>query len=126
MASNNSKYWLEKRSHRKTGFPLATLAYYGPTDKFASKVVAGVILSEGGDPAFMEKWFSAGADVRGDAEINAHIVRFLEQHNVHRVAMVARILGCPHEEGIDYPEGEKCPQCPFWADKDRWTGATIG
>ena len=20
----------------------------------------------------------------------------------------------------DYPEDEKCPHCPFWADKDRW------
>jgi hypothetical protein len=26
-----------------------------------------------------------------------------------------RIIGCPHEEGIDYPLGRTCPQCPFWA-----------
>jgi hypothetical protein len=26
------------------------------------------------------------------------------------------------EEGIDYPEGSKCPECPFWADRDRFTG----
>ncbi|MGH9387747.1 MAG: DUF1186 domain-containing protein [Vicinamibacterales bacterium] len=32
-----------------------------------------------------------------------------------------RIIGCPHEEGIDYPMGRSCPRCPFWADIDRFT-----
>ena len=27
--------------------------------------------------------------------------------------------GCQHEEGIDYPEGELCPDCPFWAGRER-------
>lgn len=22
-------------------------------------------------------------------------------------------LGCPREEGIDYPDGQICPHCPF-------------
>ncbi|SJM33792.1 hypothetical protein [Mesorhizobium delmotii] len=26
------------------------------------------------------------------------------------------------EEGIDYPEGSTCPDCPYWARRDRWTG----
>jgi hypothetical protein len=30
-----------------------------------------------------------------------------------------------HEEGIDYPEGEACPRCPFWAGRDRWTGQSV-
>jgi len=25
---------------------------------------------------------------------------------------------------ISYPDGEKCPHCPFWADKDRWANDT--
>ena len=32
-----------------------------------------------------------------------------------------RIIGCPHEEGIDYPMGRTCPRCPFWAGIDRFT-----
>ncbi len=36
-----------------------------------------------------------------------------------------RIMGCPHEEGKDNPEGEVCPKCPFWANIDRFTGETI-
>lgn len=126
MVSRNPQYWLEKWSRRKTGFPIATIAYYGEDDKVASKVVVGIVLSEKDDDvAFMEKWYGKKADVRFDSEIKVHIVNFLEQHNVHRVVMVDRIIGCPHEEGIDYPEGEKCPQCPFWANRDRWTGEAI-
>jgi hypothetical protein len=39
--------------------------------------------------------------------------------------MVGRIIGCPHEEGIDYPEGSMCPKCPFWSSRDRWTGELL-
>ena len=35
-----------------------------------------------------------------------------------------RIIGCPHEEGIDY-EGPTCPMCPHWAGRDRWTGEVV-
>jgi hypothetical protein len=126
LTPNNAQYWLEKRSRRKTGYPIATIAYYGADDKFASKVVIGIVLSEKDDNvAFMEKWFGTNVDVRIDTEIKVKIVNFLEQHDVHRVVMVDRIFGCPHEEGIDYPVGEKCPHCPFWANRDRWTGETI-
>ena len=126
MASRNPQYWLEKLAHRKTGFPRATLAFYGEDDKVASKVVVGIVLSEKDDDvAFMEKWFGTTQDVRSDPDLTRQIVNFLEQHDVHRVVMVDRIIGCPHEEGIDYPEGEKCPRCPFWANRDRWTGEMI-
>ena len=48
----------------------------------------------------------------------------LEAWEIKTVAMPDRIIGCPHEEGIDYV-GDTCPQCPFWAGRDRWTGRTI-
>jgi hypothetical protein len=41
------------------------------------------------------------------------------------VAAFDRIIGCPHEEGIDYPEGEICMKCPFWAHRDRWSGEIV-
>jgi len=40
------------------------------------------------------------------------------------VVMTDRIIGCPHEEGIDY-EGSTCPDCPFWVGRDRWTGKRL-
>jgi len=48
-----------------------------------------------------------------------------ERGPVRSVLITNRIIGCPHEEGIDYPEGDVCPKCPYWAHRDRWTGTTI-
>jgi len=104
------------------GYPAATLAYYGPTDQRASKVVAAIIRAEGATPDPMEKWYSDSGDVRTDAAINEGIHQFLKAHGAKSVVGVDRIIGCPHEEGIDYPEGKPCPACPFWANRDRFTG----
>jgi len=121
------KYTLEKQARRGFhGYPVATIAYYGPDDRRASKVVAGILLSEKDKEAVhLERWFSETGDVRQDLLINQQIVEFIEQHKPKSVAITDRIIGCPHEEGIDYPRGEKCPQCPFWANRDRWTGEWI-
>jgi hypothetical protein len=107
------------------GYPVATIAYYGPDDLRATKVAVGIVPEEGGEVAFVERWFDADSDVRRNAQINEEIVHFLEKHGVKSVAMADRILGCPHEEGIDYPDGVKCPQCSFWANRDRFTGQVI-
>lgn len=73
----------------------------------------------GQDP---REWFSDDGDVRTDENFRA-IHDLLKAHDVHNVSMIDRIMGCPHEEVIDYPAGEKCPRCPFWANRDRYTGA---
>ena len=50
---------------------------------------------------------------------------FFLQHGVKQVAMSQGNMGCPHEEGTDYPEGTSCPQCPYWAGRDRFTHERI-
>jgi len=102
------------------------VAYYGPNDQFASKVAVGIILREKGDAAFLERWFAQDKDVRIDPKIIQEIGDFISQHQAKSVAITDRIIGCPHEEGKDYPRGEHCPQCPYWANRDRWTGELIG
>ncbi len=72
----------------------------------------------------LRKWFSE-TDVRLDEEIGLEISAFLREHGVVSIAMPDRIIGCPHEEGIDYPDGESWPQCPFWAGRDRFTHERI-
>ncbi len=112
---------LSKKSRRGfRGYPLATLAAYGPDDRRASKLAVGIIVREGEEPD-MRKWFSDTADVRSDPRIAAEILDFLQQNDVLSVAMTDRIIGCPYEEGIDY-EGEYCPVCTFWIGRDRFTG----
>ena len=104
---------------------MATIAYYGPDDKRASKVAVGILEEEDGAVTAMERWFSDDGDVRADDSILQAILEFIKDHGVNSVVMTDRIIGCPHEEGKDYPEGEKCPQCPFWATRDRWSGEVI-
>ncbi len=107
------------------GYPVATVAYYGPDNKTASKVSVGIILVEGTEPTYMERWVLEQRDVRTDPTINKQIMEFIAKHPVRSVVITDRIIGCPHEEGIDYPEGDICPKCPYWAHRDRWTGEII-
>jgi hypothetical protein len=37
--------------------------------------------------------------------------------NARKLAMSDGNMGCPHEEGKDFPHGEDCPFCPFWKGK---------
>jgi hypothetical protein len=107
------------------GYPVATIAFYGPDDQRASKVAVGIVLREGAEPETLEGWHSEDQDVRSDHDISREIQAFLAEHHVLSVVMVDGIIGCPHEEVIDYPEGEPCPQCPFWRNRDRFTGELI-
>lgn len=115
--------WIEKKAKRGVGdFPVGTIAFYGPDDRRATKVAAGVILAPQTETAALRRWFDETGDVRGNDTVFAEIAAFLRDHKVRSVAMVDGILGCPHEEGIDYPEGSTCPNCPYWAGRDRWAG----
>ena len=107
---------LQKKARRGfRGYPAATIAFYGPDDRYASKVAVGVIAEEGEAALALERWFSEGSDVRNDPEIGEAISRFIEQYDVKSVAVTDGIIGCPHEEGTDY-EGATCQKCPFWAN----------
>jgi len=86
-------------------------------------VAVGIVINED-EPKNMQRWF-AEHDVRKDPTISKEILEFIALHNVRSVVMTDRIIGCPHEEGIDYPDGEKCPRCPFWAHRDRWSGEVL-
>lgn len=125
MKIKRPKSLLKKKADRGfKGYPVATVALYGPDDKCATKVAVGIVINEIDEPKKMERWF-AEDDVRHDPAINKHILEFIKLHAVRSVVMTDRIIGCPHEEGIDYPEGQKCPQCPFWAHRDRWSGDVL-
>ena len=110
------------------GYPIATVAYYGPDNQFASKVAVGIVQGEEEeeDLVDLKRWFSEDKDVRLDPEINRQILRFVHRRRVKSVVITDGIIGCPHEEGKDYPKGENCPHCPYWADRDRWTGELKG
>ena len=101
------------------GNPRATIAYYGPDNRKATKVVLGVFRADG-DEGTIYRWFSDVKDARYDTAIRQNILARLREHEVASVIMSENLLGCPHEEGIDYPKGQACPECPYWKDKDRF------
>ena len=106
------------------GFPLATIAFYGPDGSRATKLAAGIILGDDQEPVELRRWSIDGADIREDPVTAEELLAFIDQFGVRSVTIVNRIIGCPHEEGIDY-EGPTCPHCPYWAGRDRWTGEII-
>jgi len=117
---------LTKKAHRGfRGYPVATVAFYGPDDRRASKVAVGILPTEGGEATELERWFSDDHDVRDDVDIATAMLNFVEQHAAKTVVVTDRIIGCPHEEGTDYPDGQKCPRCQFWASRDRWSGDVL-
>ena len=95
-------------------FPIGTIAYYGPDDQTITKVVAGVLPDENTNPV-LKKWHGEG--VAQNPETAAAIGEFFQEHQAQNVVMTEGIIGCPHEEGVDYPVGESCPECPFWEER---------
>lgn len=120
-AERNKKKIANKARKGFRGYPVATVAYYGPTDKQATKVVVGIVQKEHANPEPMKNWLS-DIDVRNDYSIMEELLDFIAQHNAKSVVMVNKIIGCPHQEGIDYPDGEECQECTFWKGRDRWSG----
>jgi hypothetical protein len=119
------KSLLGKRAKRGfRGYPAATVAFYGPTATLATKIVVGIARDKDSEIDPLRKWFSE-SDIRQNEDVGLEVMAFLKEQGVKSVVMTDRIIGCPHEEGIDYPDGKSCPQCPFWAGRDRFTHERI-
>ena len=82
----------------------------------------GIFLRDGADP-IIHRYFTEDSDARYKVDIQENILARIREHEVRSVIMMEQIFGCPHEEGIDYPEGEACPQCPFWKGRDRFAAS---
>lgn len=117
---NRSKKALEKKAKKGfKGYPVASIAFYGPTNKLATKVAVGIFPHEDAEP-IMTTWLDE-TDIRDNEKVLAEILKTIRDNKVCSIAMPNKITGCPHEEGIDYPEGASCPKCPFWSNRDRWS-----
>jgi hypothetical protein len=116
---------LRKRAKRGLrGYPVATVALYGPDDSRATELTVGIVPAEDAEATELRRWFSEAADIRNDAGVAEEVLAFIDAAAARSIVMTDRIIGCPHEEGIDY-EGPTSPACPFWAGRDRWTGQRL-
>jgi len=59
-------------------------------------------------------------DVRHDSAIGEKILAFLKPYAPRSTVADRRIIGCPHEEGTDYPEGQSSARSVLTAGRDRF------
>jgi hypothetical protein len=99
------------RPGKRPKFPIGTVALYGPDDKTTTKIAAGVIVRHGAEP-ILRRWVAT--DVTISPKVRQEMLEFFRSKNVKSVIVTDSNMGCPHEEGPDFPVGEDCPFCPFW------------
>jgi hypothetical protein len=106
MMEDRSLKRLRKRARRGLrGWPLATVAFYGPNLDQATKIAVGIVPTENAKVAELRDWKVDSGDIRTDPGIAREILEFIDERQVLSVAMTDGIIGCPHQQGIDY-EGE--------------------
>jgi hypothetical protein len=104
----------EAKQRKPPEYPIGTVAMYGPDDKSSTKIAAGVIMHATAEP-IVQRWVAT--DVITNPKVQKEMQAFFKKHGVKSVAISDGNLGCPHEEGEDFPVGEDCPFCPFWKGK---------
>ncbi len=100
---------------------IVTIVQYGPDDKTVTKVVAAYYGVPGGAQIEMRKWVATGLTT--SLKFREELAAFVDRWRPDRVVFSLGVMGCPHEEGPDYPRGEVCSVCPFWATHDRFETA---
>ncbi len=118
-----AKYGIEKLANRRTGWPVATLAFYGSDRTRATKLVLALVRGADAGAEILCRRTDPD-EVRHRADFLDEVVELLGRHAVRRVVTSDRLLGCPHEENVDY-EGQYCPDpaCAYWVGRNRFTGA---
>jgi hypothetical protein len=104
----------EGRPKKRVEYPIGTVAFYGPDGERITKIAAGVFKSPNAE-IILQRWVAS--DVATSPKVQEEMKDFFARHGVKTIAMSEGNMGCPHEEGEDFPEGEDCPFCPFWAGK---------
>ena len=71
------------------GYPVATIAFYGPDNRMATKVAVAIVLAAEQEPAELRRWLSEDRDVRTDPQIATEVLTFLDAAGVKTVALAA-------------------------------------
>ncbi|RWE31624.1 hypothetical protein, partial [Mesorhizobium sp.] len=113
-----ARKWIEKKAKKGEAPTPPALSPSGPDNVSATKLAVGIVRAPHSEPTELRRWLMETGDMQKSGTIFAEIAAFLKEREVHSVVMADRIIGCPHEEAIDYLEGGVCPHCPYWAGGD--------
>ena len=61
------------------GFPVATVAFYGPDNRRTSKLTVGIVLGENQEAAELKRWFAELGDVREDVRVTEEVLADMER-----------------------------------------------
>jgi hypothetical protein len=75
-----SKWLVKKSKVGFRGYPMGTVAFYGPDDRRASKVAVAVFTAPDTEPAELRRWFADSGDIRKDLATSEEISLFLQSH----------------------------------------------
>ena len=79
--------------------------------------------AEDAEATDLRRWFSKEqTDIRDDIRVTEEVLAFITEAGAKSVVMTDRIIGCPHEEGIDYERAT----CPAGAVTPTWIGTARG
>lgn len=113
MNLDKSKKRIDKKAKKGfQGYPQITLRYYGPDKQLATKVTVSYIAEEGGDEQM--EVFTSKTDIRENEVVQSTIIKIIDRSEAKTVNTSEEIVACPHDEGVDYAIGGRCPTCTFW------------
>jgi hypothetical protein len=64
------------------GWPIATVAFYGPNLSQATKVAVGIVPSENAEVEELRDWKVDRGDIRSDPDIAREMLEFIQEHQV--------------------------------------------
>ena len=120
---NRPKATLVKRARRGfRGYPVATLAYYGPDDRTAIRISVGVATVEDGEME-MRRWYGRpGQNLHHDVAIHKEVLAHINARQVASVAILDKINGCACQDDDEMPAAVRCTTpCGFWEGVERPT-----
>jgi hypothetical protein len=76
------------------GWPIATIALYGPDDSTATKLTVGIVPSEDADATDLRRWLSkeqTDTDIREDIRVTEEVLAFITEAGAKSVVMDYRL-----------------------------------
>jgi len=120
---NRAKATLKKRTRRGfRGYPIATVAYYGPDDRTVNRISVGIIAEDGGEADMRRFYGEPGQNIRDDIPIHRAVVDHIKARKVVSVALLDQVNGCSCHDDDEMPAAVRCAvPCTFWEDVERPT-----
>ena len=77
MAESPLKPLIKKSKKGFRGYPVATVAFYGPDNTKASKIAVGIVCNEGVEPSDLKCWVVEDGDIRVNVKVAHEILDFV-------------------------------------------------